>query len=97
MTHDVKVGDHVRWNLEAGHVSGPLIKVHTRDTQYKGHARHCTEDDPQYEVSGDRSDHVAMQGLGAAQGRLGDTWGPTPLFCQSCAFAGCGALGSTAR
>jgi hypothetical protein len=60
MTHDVKVGDHVGWNLEAGHVSGPLIKVHTRDTQYKGHARHCTEDDPQYEVSGDRSDHVAM-------------------------------------
>jgi Hypervirulence associated proteins TUDOR domain len=25
-----KVGDHVRWNSEAGHVSGRVIKVHTR-------------------------------------------------------------------
>jgi hypothetical protein len=67
MTHAFKVGDHVRWNLEAGHVSGHVIKVHTRDTQYKGRARHCTEDDPQYEVSGDTSGHVAMHKGSALQ------------------------------
>ena len=60
MTHAFKVGDHVRWNSEAGHVSGRVIKVHTRDTQYTGHARHCTEDDPQYEIRSDKTDHVAM-------------------------------------
>ena len=26
-----KVGDHVTWNSEAGHVSGTIIKVHTSD------------------------------------------------------------------
>jgi hypothetical protein len=60
MTHAFKVGDHVRWNSEAGHVSGHIIKVHIRDTQYKGHTRHCTEEDPQYEIRSDKTDHVAM-------------------------------------
>jgi hypothetical protein len=27
-----EVGDHVRWNSEAGYVNGRIIKVHTRDT-----------------------------------------------------------------
>ncbi|HEX5952205.1 MAG TPA: DUF2945 domain-containing protein, partial [Rhodanobacteraceae bacterium] len=31
-----KAGDHVRWNSEAGHVTGVVIKVHTRDFDYKG-------------------------------------------------------------
>jgi hypothetical protein len=55
-----KVGDHVAWNSEASRVSGRIVKVHTRDTQYKGHTRHCTPDDPQYEIRSDRTDHVAM-------------------------------------
>jgi hypothetical protein len=36
MNRTFKVGDHVRWNSEAGHVTGKIIKVHTRDTDYKG-------------------------------------------------------------
>ena len=55
-----KVGDHVTWNSEAGHVSGTIIKVHTRDVDYKGHTRHASEDDPQYEIKSDKTDHVAM-------------------------------------
>ena len=43
-----KVGDHVTWNSEAGHVSGTIIKVHTKDFDYKGHTHHASEDDPQY-------------------------------------------------
>lgn len=54
------VGDHVVWNSEAGRVRGRIIRVHTRDTQYKGHVRHCSSDDPQYEIRSDRTDHVAM-------------------------------------
>jgi Hypervirulence associated proteins TUDOR domain len=34
-----KVGDHVRWNSEAGYVSGRIIKMHSCDTEYKGHPR----------------------------------------------------------
>ncbi len=55
-----KVGDHVGWNSEAGHVSGTIIRIHTRDTQYKGHPRHASEDAPQYEIKSDKTDHVAM-------------------------------------
>lgn len=55
-----KVGDHVRWNSEAGYVSGKIVKVHTKDTDYKGYTHHATGDDPQYEIQSDKSDHVAM-------------------------------------
>ena len=58
-SHRFKVGDHVTWNSEAGHVSGTIIKVHTRDFDYKGHTHHATKDDPQYEIKSDKTDHVA--------------------------------------
>jgi DUF2945 family protein len=55
-----KKGDHVTWNSEAGHVSGRIIKVHTKDTDYKGHTRHATRDEPQFEIKSDKTDHIAM-------------------------------------
>jgi hypothetical protein len=55
-----KVGDHVRWNSEAGVVSGRIVAIHTRDTDYKGYTHHASEDDPQYEIHSDRTDHVAL-------------------------------------
>jgi|TARA_Y100000782_G_scaffold115398_1_gene157567 hypothetical protein len=58
-------GDHVRWNSEAGHVTGRIVKVHTRDTDYKGHKRHASPEDPQYEIESDKTDHVAMHKGGA--------------------------------
>lgn len=60
MTAKFKVGDHVGWNSEAGHVTGRIVKVHTRDTQYKGHVRHCSAADPQYEIRSDKTEHIAM-------------------------------------
>lgn len=54
-----KVGDHVRWNSEAGHVSGTIIKVHVRDFDYKGHTHRASADDPQYEIKSNKTDHVA--------------------------------------
>jgi hypothetical protein len=54
-----KVGDHVRWNSEAGHVTGVIIRVHTRDFDYKGHTHRASPDDPQYEIRSDKTDHVA--------------------------------------
>ena len=59
MAQKFKVGDHVTWNSEAGWVSGTITAVRTSDFDYKGHTRHATEDDPQYEIKSDTSDHVA--------------------------------------
>jgi hypothetical protein len=55
-----KVGDHVSWNSEAGQVSGTIIKIHAHDVNYKGHIHHASQDDPQYEIKSDKTDHVAM-------------------------------------
>lgn len=56
---EFSVGDHVSWNSEAGHVSGTITKVHTSDFTYKGHTRHASDDDPQYEIASDKTDHIA--------------------------------------
>ena len=65
MTKRFKVGDHVTWNSEAGHVRGRIIKVHTKDVDYKGYIHHASEDEPQYEIKSDRTDHIAMHKGGA--------------------------------
>lgn len=69
MTHAFNIGDHVTWNSEAGHVSGTIIQVHTRDFTYKGYTHHATEEDPQYAIQSDRTDHVAVH-KGAALKRM---------------------------
>lgn len=60
MTLSFKVGDHVTWNSEAGHVTGTIIRVHLKNTEYKGYTHHATPNDPQYEIKSDRSDHIAL-------------------------------------
>lgn len=59
MAQKFKVGDHVSWNSEAGRVSGKIIAVHKKDFKYKGYTHHASEDDPQYEIKSDKTDHVA--------------------------------------
>jgi hypothetical protein len=54
-----KIGDHVTWNSEAGHVSGVITRIHVRDFDYKGHTHRASADDPQYEIKSDKTDHVA--------------------------------------
>jgi hypothetical protein len=60
MTAAFKVGDHVSWNSEAGRVRGRIVRVHTKDVNYKGYVHHANHDDPQYEIESDKTDHVAM-------------------------------------
>jgi hypothetical protein len=55
-----KVGDQVSWNSEAGRVSGKIVRVHTRDFDYKGHTHRASEDDSQYEIKSDKTEHVAV-------------------------------------
>jgi len=60
MTKRFKVGDHVSWNSEAGWVRGRIVRVHTRDVDYKGHVHHASAESPQYEIQSDKTDHVAL-------------------------------------
>jgi hypothetical protein len=69
MTYKFKVEDHVAWNSEAGRVTGRIIKVHTRDVDYKGYTHHASVDDPQYEIASDKTDHIAMH-KGSALARI---------------------------
>ena len=59
MAEAFKLGDRVAWNSEAGHVSGTIIRIHTRDFDYKGHRRRASPDSPQYEIKSDKTDHIA--------------------------------------
>jgi hypothetical protein len=70
MAAKFKVGDHVTWNSEAGHVSGRIIRVHTSDVDYKGYTHHASPDAPQYEIASDKTDHIAMH-KGAALRKVG--------------------------
>jgi len=60
MKHTFKIGDHVKWNSEAGYVSGKIIKIHTSDFDYKGYTHHANNEDPQYAIQSDKTDHVAV-------------------------------------
>jgi hypothetical protein len=60
MVRAFKVGDQVSWNSEAGRVRGTILRVHTRDVNYKGYVHHASPDDPQYEIKSDKTDHVAL-------------------------------------
>jgi Hypervirulence associated proteins TUDOR domain len=65
MKKNLNIGDHVSWNSEAGRVTGLIVKVHTKDFDYKGYMHHATKDDPQYEIKSDKSDHIAAHKGGA--------------------------------
>ena len=60
MVKKFKLNDPVTWNSEAGQVTGRIIKIHTKNVAYKGYTHHATEDDPQYEIKSDKTDHIAL-------------------------------------
>ena len=64
-------GDHVSWNSEAGRVRGKITRVVTSMITFKGYTVHATEDEPQYEIKSDKTDHIAMH-KGAALRKLAD-------------------------
>ena len=71
MSTEFAVGDHVSWDSEAGRVTGTITKVHTADFDYKGHRRRASEDEPQYEITSDKTDHIAAHKESALR-RLAD-------------------------
>ncbi len=71
MTKHLEIGDRVGWNSEAGHVSGAVIRIHTRDFCYKGHTHRASPEEPQYEIKSGKTDHIAAH-KGSALTKLGD-------------------------
>ena len=65
MKQKFKIGAHVTWNSEAGHVSGTIVKIHKRDFDYKGYTHHASKEDPQYEIQSDKTEHIAVHKTGA--------------------------------
>lgn len=62
-----KIGDHVKWNSEAGYVTGKIIRIHTQNFDYKGYTHHASPMEPQYEIKSDKSDHIAAHKESALQ------------------------------
>jgi hypothetical protein len=60
MAKTFRVGDHVRWNSEAGRVSGVIVKKITSDMKFKGYTHHATREVPQYLIQSDKTEHVAV-------------------------------------
>ena len=68
--HEFKVGDHVEWNSEAGHVRGTIKKKVTSAIKFKTYTVRATAEEPQYLIKSDKTDHMAMH-KGAALKKLG--------------------------
>jgi len=60
MARDFKIGDHVEWNSEAGRVRGTIKKKITSEIRFKGHIVHASNEEPQYLIESDTTDHMAM-------------------------------------
>ena len=69
MKHEFKVGDHVEWNSEAGHVCGTIKKRITSATKFKTYTVRASKEEPQYLIKSDTTDHLAMH-KGAALTKL---------------------------
>lgn len=60
MATDFKVGDHVEWNSEAGLVRGTIQRKVTSKITFKGYRHHASEEEPQYIIKSDKTDHLAI-------------------------------------
>lgn len=74
--HAFKVGDHVEWNSEAGHVRGTITKKITSAIKFKTYTVRASKEEPQYLIKSDTTDHMAMH-KGAALKKIGKSARPS--------------------
>ena len=60
MKRPFRIGDHVTWNSDAGRVAGRIVKMHTKNVNYRGYIHHASKDKAQYAIKSDTTDHVAL-------------------------------------
>ena len=70
MKNEFKVGDHVEWNSEAGHVRGTIKKKVTSAVKFKTYTVRASKEEQQYLIKSDKTDHMAMH-KGAALRKIG--------------------------
>jgi hypothetical protein len=70
MKREFKIGDHVEWNSEAGHVRGTIKKRVISAIKFKTYTVRASKEEPQYLIKSDKTDHMAMH-KGAALTKIG--------------------------
>ena len=60
MKREFKVGDHVEWNSEAGHVCGTIKKKISSASKFKIYTVRASKEEPQYLIKSDTAGHLAM-------------------------------------
>jgi hypothetical protein len=71
-----KVGDHVEWNSEAGHVRGTIKKKVISAIKFKTYTVRASKEEPQYLIKSDKTDHMAMH-KGAALKKISKSARPS--------------------
>ena len=57
---NIKIGDHVEWNSEAGRVRGTIKKKVISAIKFKTYTVRASKEEPQYLIKSDKTDHMAM-------------------------------------
>ena len=60
MAENLEKGDHVTWNSHGGQAEGTVDRKITSDTEAAGRAVRASAQDPQYEVTSEKSGGTAV-------------------------------------
>jgi hypothetical protein len=48
------------WTSKAGPVTGKIIRLRKKNTDFEGYTHHASSDGPQYEIESEKNERVAM-------------------------------------
>ena len=65
MAENLKKGDHVTWKSHGGEAEGTVDRKITADTEAAGRTVRASKEDPQYEVTSEKSGGTAVHKPGA--------------------------------
>ena len=60
MAENLKKGDHVTWNSHGGQAEGTVDRKITSDTEAAGRTVRASKENPQYEVTSEKSGGTAV-------------------------------------
>ena len=67
MAKEFSEGDHVSWKSHGSEATGTVQREITSDTEAAGRTVRASEDDPQYEVTSEKSGKTAVHKPGALE------------------------------
>jgi hypothetical protein len=65
MAENLKKGDHVTWKSHGGEAEGRVDRVIASDTEAAGRTVRASKENPQYEVTSEKSGGTAVHKAGA--------------------------------